>query len=74
MSGFPIPEAILRVLTKIPADLVHEVVELIDRVVTSRSPRETIARALQVTTHEKLADTAVDGLFEAKKRLPGTGE
>jgi len=70
----PIPEPILHVLSKVPADLVHEVAELIERVVSSPSPRETLARALQVTAHEKLADAAIDAAFEAKKRLPGTVE
>lgn len=69
-----IAEPIARILSKVPADLVHEVAALIERVVTSPSPRETLARALQVTAHEKLADAAVDALFEGRRKIVGTGE
>jgi hypothetical protein len=69
-----LPESIARVIAKVPADLVHEIAQLIDRVVTSPSPRETLARALQVTAHEKLADAAVDAAFAARGKIAGTGE
>ncbi len=69
-----IPEPIARVLSKVPADLVHEVAALIERIATSPSPRESLARALQVAAHEKLVDAAVDAAFDAKRRVVGTGE
>ncbi len=69
-----IPEAIARALSKVPAELISGVVELIGRVVRSDDPKETLARALQVTTHEHAADAAVDALFAAKRKALGTGE
>jgi hypothetical protein len=69
-----IPESLARAAAKVPAELVVEVVELLERVVHSPSPKDTLARALQVTAHEKAADAALDAAFEAKKRLPNTGD
>jgi hypothetical protein len=68
-----IPEPIARAIAQIPKELEHEVAELVRRVVTSPNPRDALARALQVTAHEKAADAAVDAMFEAKKRVPGSG-
>lgn len=71
--NLPIPEAIARALAKVPAEIITGVVELIGRVVKSDNPRDTLARALQVTAHEVAADAAVDALFAAKGKLPGSG-
>jgi hypothetical protein len=72
--SFPIPEAVARALAKVPSELITGVVELIGRVVRSDDPRDTLARALQVTAHEKAADAAIDALFAGKRKLAGTGE
>lgn len=72
--NLPIPESVARALAKVPAEIIAGVVELIGRVVKSDNPRDTLARALQVTAHEQAADAAVDALFAAKRKLAGTGE
>ncbi len=69
-----IPEALARALSKVPAELITGVIELIGRVVRAENPRDTLARALQVTAHEQAADAAVDALFAAKRRVTGSGE
>ncbi len=69
-----IPEALARVLARVPADLVFEVVHLIKRIIDSPNPQDALARAAQVLAHDKGADAAVDALFAAKKHMPGTGE
>ncbi len=71
--NLPIPEPIARALAKVPADLLHGIVELVGRVVSSPNPKDTLARALQVTAHEQAADGAVDALFAAKRKA-NTGE
>ena len=68
-----VPEALARAAAKVPAELVVEVVELLERVVSSPEPKQTLARALQVTAHAKAADALIDAAFEGKKRLPNTG-
>jgi hypothetical protein len=72
--NLPIPEALARALAKVPADLIVGAVELLQRVFTSPNPKDTLARALQVTAHEEAADAAVDALFAAKRKIAGTGE
>ncbi len=70
----PIPEPIARALAKVPSEIIVGVVELVGRVVRSPDPKDTLARALQVTAHEEAADAAIDALFAAKSRVRGTGE
>lgn len=72
--NLPIPESIARALTKVPEALIVGVVELVGRIVRSPNPGDTLARALQVTAHEKAADAAIDAAFAAKNRIVGTGE
>lgn len=69
-----IPEVLARVLAKVPADLMYEIVALIQRALAAPDPRAAVARAAQVLAHEKAADAAVEGMFAAKSKLPGTGE
>lgn len=71
--SFPIPEPIALALAAAGPELIHGVVELVKRVVSSPDPKDALARALQVLAHEKAADAAVDALFAAKSRLPNTG-
>ncbi len=69
-----IPEALARAAAKVPPGLVIETVELLERVLKSPNPKEALARALQVTAHEKAADAALDAAFDAKRKVAGTGE
>lgn len=69
-----IPESLARAVAKVPAELVVETVELLERVLRSPDPKAALARALQVTAHEKAADAALDAAFAAKSRVVGTGE
>lgn len=69
-----IPEALARAAAKVPPELVVETVELLERVLKSPNPKEALARALQVTAHEKAADAALDAAFDAKRKVAGTGE
>lgn len=65
-----IKEAAGDALARVPAELLEGVVQLIQNVASSPNPKEALARALQVTAHEQVADAAVDALFEGKKHLP----
>jgi hypothetical protein len=68
-----IPEILARILSRIPEALVFEIAHLIKSIIESDDPKAALARAIQVTAHEKAADAAVDALFAAKKSIPGTG-
>jgi len=71
--NLPIPESLARAIAKVPVELVVEVVELLERVLTSTNPKDALARALQVTAHEKAAEAAIDAAFAVKKHVPGSG-
>jgi hypothetical protein len=72
--NLPIPESVARALAKVPAEIIVGVVELVKRIVSSPSPKDTLARALQVTAHEVAADAAIDAAFAAKSKIvPGSG-
>jgi hypothetical protein len=75
--SFSIPEPIARafaaVLAKIPEALAAQVVELFTRIASSPSPKDALARALQVTAHEHAADAVLDAAFAAKRHVPGSG-
>ncbi len=68
-----IPEILARAIALVPAELVVEFVELIRRVMSSPSPKDTLTRALQVTAHEHAADAALDAAFAAKRHVSGKG-
>jgi hypothetical protein len=72
-----IPEAIARILTHVPADLIFDVAHLIKRIVESDNPKDALARAAQVLAHDKGADAVLDAAFaakvEVKNRVPGSG-
>jgi hypothetical protein len=68
-----IPEALARAIALVPVSLLAELAELIRRVVSSPSPKDALARALQVTAHEHAADAVLDAAFAAKRHA-GTGE
>lgn len=69
----PIVDAVARELSKLPAELGEGIVALVRRIGASKDPREALGRAAQVLAHEQLAETAMDALFEAKRRIPGSG-
>lgn len=69
-----IPEALARLLANIPAELVSDLVGLIEKAISSPDPKAAIARAAQVLAHEKASDAAVDAMFAARNRIAGTGE
>ena len=68
-----IPEPLARAIANVPAELVVETLELLERVFTSPNPKDALARALQVTAHEYAGDAAIDAAFAAKKHIPGSG-
>jgi hypothetical protein len=68
-----IPEPLARLLAGVPAELVADLFNLLQKALTSPDPKDAIARAAQVLAHEKTADAAVDAMFEFKKRVPGSG-
>lgn len=69
----PIIDAIVHELAKIPVELAEGIVSLVKQVAASPDPKDTLARALQVTAHDKGADALLDAAFEAKKHVPGSG-
>ena len=69
-----IPEVIARILARVPAELIFEVAHLIKRIIESDDPQDALKRAGQVLAHDKGADAVLDGMFQAKKRMPGVGE
>jgi hypothetical protein len=68
-----IPEPLARLLANVPAELVGDLFNLLQKVLTSPDPKDALARAAQVLAHEKASDAAVDAMFEAKKHIPGSG-
>ncbi len=62
----PIVDTIMHELSRVPAELLEATVALVRRVASSPNPKDTLARALQVTAHEQGADAAIDALFAAK--------
>ncbi len=68
-----IPEPLARLLASVPAELVADLFNLLQKVLTSPNPKDALARAAQVLTHEKASDAAVDAMFAAKNRVPGSG-
>ena len=68
-----IPETLARILSRVPQELLFDVVHLVKSVIESPNPKDTLARMAQVTAHEVAAEAAIDAAFDAKKRLPNTG-
>jgi hypothetical protein len=72
-----IPEPLVRLLSAVEKDAEAAVFHLLEKVLTSPSPKDAAARAAQVLAHEVAADAAVEALFEAKreakKHVPGSG-
>lgn len=64
-----IPENIARLLASVPAELLADLFNLIETALTASNPKDAIARAAQVLAHEKVADAAIDQLFDAKRRV-----
>jgi hypothetical protein len=69
-----IPEAIARILARVPAELIFEVAHLIKRIIESPDPKDALTRATQVLVHDKGADAVIDAAFAAKGKIAGTGE
>ncbi len=72
-----IPEPLARLLAGVPAELVADLFNLLQKVLTSPNPKDAVARAAQVLAHETASEAAVDAMFaakaEGKKHIPGTG-
>lgn len=72
-----IPEPLARLLAGVPAELVADLFNLLQKVLTSADPKDALARAAQVLAHEKASGAAVDAMFaaksEIKNRVPGSG-
>ncbi len=72
-----VPEPIVRLLGALERDAEAAVFELLEKVLTSGSPKAAALKAAQVLAHETASEAAVEAMFAAKAeikgRVPGSG-